>query len=487
MPKNIEDIIVPDRGLPPSRNNRSKSIRDIPIPEGRRKRVSDISFPDRRKSTSHIDVEPVHIHKEEPALDEMENHDIPEHVAYKPEPRMPRFGSGIGGGNHAAPRRASRNKMPGKKALVAGVIAIVVLALAVMSLFSGATLAYTPKSQDLTFNNDLYSASKTGEGSLLFSVVKLSLDKGLQVSATGEEQVSEKASGTIIVYNKTNSSQKLIATTRFETADGKVYRIKDAISIPAAKTVGGKTEPGSIEAVVTADQPGESYNIGLSDFTVPGLKGDPRFETIYARSKTPMTGGFVGVRKQVSGENLDNAKKELQETLNNELIEQAKAQVPADFILFSNLASYTYDDLPQSDPTANGIPVNMRGNFYGVMFKRSDLANYLANSKGAITPADSVEIPELDSLNLAFVGDAPADLLEVEKINFTVNGEAMVMWRTDEESLKSDLRGRDKGEIQSILANYPSVINAEATIRPFWTSSFPDKSSDITIKRKAVK
>lgn len=435
MPKKIDDIVF-GKDLPAGR--RGKSIRDIPLPESRRKTPS----------------------KKDKEMDEI---DVPIVADSTPPP-------------HRSPRR-KRGMPRGKAWLAITAVALVVLFL-VLSLFAGATLAYTPKSAQLSFANDIYTANKTGEGGLLYSVVKLSGEKGATVPATGEEDVSRKSSGTIIVYNKGGAAQPLVENTRFQTPEGKVYRISRAINIPAG---------GSVEATVYADQPGESHNIGLSDFTLPGLKGTAKFESVYARSKTAMTGGFVGKAKAVSPEELAKAKMQLQAELREELATQVRAQVPADFVLFSSLAAVTFEDLPQGEGQGSSAIVNMRGNYYGVMFKKNDLSAYLASRKAELSAGDLVEMPEVENLDISFNGNPPSDLLNSNQISFVVNGSATLLWKTDEDTLKSEIAGRHKSEIPTILSNYPSISTAEAMIRPFWKSSFPEDPAKVSIKRLSAK
>ena len=436
MPKQIADVVAPEK---------RRSIRNIPIPEGRRK-SEKVSLDAVKRST--------------PKAPPMDLPPMP------PPPLPPRLHS-------------SGTSRKGR--LFTIIIAILILGFGILSIFKGATLSYVPRSAALTFEGDTYSAYKSGTG-LLYSIVKLSGDKGLSVPATGEVQVSRKASGTIVVYNNASAeTQRLIENTRFQSGDGKVYRIAKAISVPG-KTSSG---PGSLEVVVNADLPGESYNIGLSDFTLPGLKGTPRFETIYARSKTPMSGGFVGAEKSVSQEDLTKAKTDLKTALNQELLAKATAEVPADFILFPSLSSVTFEDLPQSVAEAGKVSVNMRGNLYGIMFKKTDLSTALSLGKAPRAPQDPVEIESLQALQVSFLGTPPTDLLDLNKIDFKVTGSGLLLWKTDEVALKSDLAGRSKKDLPQILNNYPTVKSASASVRPFWKTSFPEVSQ-ITVKELKV-
>jgi len=443
MPKKIEDIIVPER---------KRSIRDIPIPENRRKNGEQppSSFIMKEYNSSAVPRDSIHISQEE---------------VKPPSIKKTRKGFWWGIG-----------------------VSLLVLIFILLSIFNGATLSYVPKSSALSLKNESFIAQKTGNDTLSYSVAKLSKDKGVEVLASGEEEVSRKASGTIVVYNSSTKSQRFRATTRFETPEGKIYQVEDAIVVPAKKVVNGSEQPGSLEVTVYAENPGKEYNIGLTDFTLPGLEGTSLFTAVYARSKTEMSRGFVGKEKIVSEQDRLRVKNELETSLRAELISDAIAQVPKDLILFPSLSFIIFEDLPQTDPATPGrVVANRRANLYGVMFKRSDLSTYLSLGKITLAPGESVDILEPELLTLSFSDDSSLDILNADEIHLSVTGDTMVVWRTDEVSLKTDIVGKPKKYISSILNNYPTVISATATIRPFWKKSFPSDGSRITIKQLPVK
>ncbi|MEK7176723.1 MAG: hypothetical protein AAB719_00275 [Patescibacteria group bacterium] len=460
MPKNIEDIIVPER---------KRSIRNIPIPEGRRK-ANEYTVPFNTRPAQSVPPTP-------PPTSP--TNQLPRYE-YPPETKREEFDF------HKDGRKFSRFSRKGLWVAIG--LSVVLLLFAILSIFDGTTLSYVPKSTSIALDNDKYIAKKTGEGALLYSVIKLSEDKGLEVSASGEAQVSRKASGRIMVYNKaTKEPQKLRATTRFQTPDGKIYKVEENVSIPGKKLVNGVEEPGSLEITVYAEKAGAEYNIGLSDFTLPGLKGSALATTIYARSKTEMSGGFVGMEKAVSAEDKIKTENTLKTALRDELLSEARAQVPEGFVLIPSLSSVTFEDLPQTESSAkNSTTLNLRGNLNGVMFKETDLSTTLARERATLAPTDTVDILELESLNFAFDGSTPTDLLLSDEIKFSVTGNATILWRTDETALKADLIGKNKKDISSILNNYPTVSNANVTVRPFWKSSFPDDGAKITVKKLDV-
>ncbi len=434
MPKNIDDVIMPER---------RRSIRNIPVPSSRNK-IANLDGVKKRSISEKIDF-----------------------VELPPE--LPR--------KVPLPRSLRSSQ---KRIWISVVTAFIILTFAVLSMFDGATFLYLPKSQTLSFDNETFSATKTGEGGLLYSVVKLSGDKGKSVSVSGEQEVSRKASGVIVIYNDTTLTQVLIENTRFESTAGKVYRIQKAVSIP--KKVG--TQPGSLEVSVYADVAGDSYNSAPTDFTVPGLKGGSRYTTIYARSKTPITGGFIGKESIVNEIDMEKIRTELKSVLREELLAKAQAEVPSDFILFPSLSTVTIEDLPQTASGNNAsVIVNLRGNLYGIMFKKTELTKELSHNKAILQAGEIVELNSFEGLKLSFSGETPTDLLTLLKINFKVNGTALMQWRTDEVALRSDLLGRKEGEITTILKNYPTIASVDIILRPLWKGSFPKEVEKISIRK----
>src|SRR3989344_3638700 len=172
MPKNIEDIIVPER---------RKSIRDIPIPEGRKKND--------RYATPSMSI-----------------------IKEYPLPRTERDNLNTIQEDRKFSTTTIGRKRKGMWLAIGATLLILVFT--VLAIFDGATLAYVPKSRAISFDSDVYKAEKSGEGKLLYSIVKLSGDKGLEVPTSGEAEVSRKASGTIVIYNNASAEpQSLVETT----------------------------------------------------------------------------------------------------------------------------------------------------------------------------------------------------------------------------------------------------------------------------------
>jgi hypothetical protein len=128
-------------------------------------------------------------------------------------------------------------------------ICIVALFFGVSIIFSSATVVVSPKIEKVTFADEVYMAklaSKT-EDNLIFETINTTKIQSETIEAGEEQEVNQKASGKIIVYNNFNTSdQRLINNTRFESTDGRIYRINSSVVVPGIKKVAGKSVPGSL-------------------------------------------------------------------------------------------------------------------------------------------------------------------------------------------------------------------------------------------------
>lgn len=367
------------------------------------------------------------------------------------------------------------------------IIAVLIIAFLFSVMFGGAEVTVHPKTQTLTVNGDFTAVRENpAKGDLSYNVMTLESMQTKDLPATGTEHAEEKASGQIIIYNNYNTlPQRLIRNTRFETPDGLIYRIDKSVVVPGETKANGTTTPGSVEVTVYADQAGDKYNIGLVDFTIPGFKGAPQYDGFYARSKTPMTGGFVGDRNTVDDTALANARDAMHTALKKELMGKVSSQRPDGFISFDPATYVVFTSDPLKD-SGNQVEVTEKATLYGVLFDEHALANYLAAHTLSGFDGSDVKFTDISKLVLApdstsTNGEGPQPWVD-PTFSFHMSGSAPIVWQFDENKLKHDLSGRNKEAIHTILSGYPGIDKAEVVIRPFWKSTFPTDPKEITIK-----
>jgi hypothetical protein len=362
-------------------------------------------------------------------------------------------------------------------------LAIAVFAFAFSLLFSGAILNVVPKHRTVLVNGVFKATRDTAEpDELSYNTMTIEKSGTKEVLATGREEVETKASGDIIIYNDFNSSsQRLIKNTRFETPDGLIYRINKSVDVPGREEKGGKTTPGSARVTVYADDFGEQYNIGLTDFSIPGFKGSPRYEGFYARSATAMSGGFVGEKLVADSAKLIEAENEIKETLRQDLLNEAFSQKPERSLLYEDAVFIEFVPAEDRD-MGESVEVVEKAILYGVLFDKGGFSNYIAKNTIGELDDGNVEIMNFQDMVFAIVNKQDSRPWEDNTISFTLNGNASIVWTFDSEKLKGDLAGRSKDALPTVLSGYPGIESAKLTLRPFWKSSFPEKIQKIKVK-----
>lgn len=389
------------------------------------------------------------------------------------------------------PRAMRRGSSKWWKFGIAAVVLLIVFVV-VMNIFSGATVAVTPQQQDVTIEGTFVASTVADVDTLAYEMFSVTKEAQKEVAASGSETVQTKASGTIIVFNDfSDAPQILVENTRFRTPSGLVYRIQDQITVPGQLTdVSGETVPGSIEVRVVADQPGEEYNIDLSDFDIPGFEesGDlERFDKFFARSKTPMTGGFDGTRKILNEADALEARAELDTKLEGILKTALENELPDGFVVYNAGTFYSYRDLSQKPVEGQDKATLVRsGTLHAIAFNSADLARFVGFSTVAAYDGAAVELEDPFALTFDLVDKDAFDPTAPGEFEFTLSGKDTLVWQFDEERLRNDLVGKSKDDIQMVLSAYPAIQKADITLNPFWRRSFPEKVEDIKVKYEAV-
>jgi len=319
--------------------------------------------------------------------------------------------------------------------------------------------------------------------------IKVEKTKSKEFPATGEKELDERAGGRITIYNEYSSSpQTLIGhptderyQTRFESPQGKIFRILKTVTVPGAKIEEGKIVPSSIEVTVIADQPGDSYNIGPTNFTIPGFQGTPKYAGFYAKSDSPMSGGYIGLAKVVSAEDLEKAKKSLTEELKNEVRQTLQEQVPTDLKLVEEGTKETITKIltVKEETMADSFNVEISVSVQALFFRENDLKELIDLNLISQIEGNKTLLPETQQINYKKIS---IDWQKSE-VNFDLRIDEEVVWQIDLIKLKQDLAGQTEESIKRYLANQPEIETVKVTFRPFWVKRIPfqEKKIELTI------
>lgn len=347
-------------------------------------------------------------------------------------------------------------------------VAVIAGCAAVLYSFSGAKVVVTPVSSAATVTAD-FTAYKTA-GDLTFQVITVEKTATTDLKSEGTVEASDSAKGKITIRNEQTSSQPLIKNTRFQTADGLVFRIHDSVTVPAG---------GSISATVYADEAGEKYNIGPSKFTVPGLKGSKAYDLVTATSEGPMTGGFVGTRASVAEATREQAYATLQAELTSGLQKDLVAKVPEGYVLIPGSSFPTYEPQPDAAKSADTVTLAEKGTIMAVVFPEDALARAIAFKSMGTYDGSPVVFKDVSGLTITPKENGIAPV--AEEFSFSIAGNATIVWKIDGEKIAGAVAGKTRDSAEIALKSFLEVDRATLVLRPFWSSTFPVDPAKITV------
>lgn len=360
------------------------------------------------------------------------------------------------------------------------ILVVVISFFNISARFSKANITIDPKIEKFILNEPLNAKKDLSqtETALSYQLIIVDGNQNKIVEAEGEKEVREKAKGKITLYNAFSTSpQKLNIDTRLIGSNNKIYKTKEAITIPAM--VGSNL--GSIAVEIYAEKEGEEYNSEPLDFQVLGFKGTSKFDKIYGRSIGDIVGGFAGNKKIVNEETFNKSKEELENALEIRLLEKALDQIPNDYILFRDATFYKIDSkITNNNSTTSEAEISATGTLYGFIFNKKNLENYILENKFG-DKKDNYYISNLKDLVFEII-DKSIEAQKVSEIDFNLKGEIKAPHKVNENSVKQALLGKSKKEFTNVLSTFESVNEANLSIKPIWQSKIPKETKKINLK-----
>ncbi len=298
-----------------------------------------------------------------------------------------------------------------------------------------------------------------------------------EFAATGSQEKKRKAEGVITVYNNYHLDQILVAATRFwcfEDDELREFKTKERVVIPAG---------GQKEVEVVASVAGEEYNIPPCTFSVPGLKGSPRYTAVYGESTSPMTGGEITRVPVVTADDLNRAK----EVLIQEAFKKSQESLE-DLISSGEYISAeggTWQKIvEESSPAEPGqqadkFSYRVKAQIKSLVLKKSQLEEFAREYVLSQLP-EGKEIQE-SSLKLAYSTSAPEANLDEGKITLDLKITVNVYSSIDSMVLKERVSGKKLEQIKKSFADFPEIEKAKVRFWPFWVNKAPTDTERIDI------
>src|SRR3989344_5513789 len=330
--------------------------------------------------------------------------------------------------------------------------AALVLLIVLFTFLGSAQVILKPQKQKLDFELPVTVSANAAEIDLNRNQIpgqflSFKADVSKDFPTTGEEEVVKKARGEIMVFNNYNSDpQNLVATTRFESSKGLIFRIPRPITIP-----------------------------GFANNT-------PKFEGFYAESSKPMSGGTIGLSPIVTEQDFNSAKEAVTKEVLNQSLNGLKSKTnnleivdPAKNEVTSLKSTVEIDD------SAEGFAMSASAEAKSIGFLKKDLLQIIEafiNKNGNLVLLK--ETVNVEYKNVKFDFSAKGE--ESSTLTFTaaVKGEAAT--KLEENKIVEGLLGLKQDKIKDYLLSFKEIESARVILSPFWVKTVPKNNKEVHVK-----
>lgn len=370
-------------------------------------------------------------------------------------------------------RPLSRSLRVYQKIAIVFVVLSFLLLLAVLYLsISQATISVTPVPKVVSTTAPVeLTPTPAGVGQAAGVVVEQTVTKAktFTLPSEGGTAVDTKAGVKVTLINDTGSAQALVATTRLLSKEGVLFRIDEAVNIPAK---------GQVEAMAHADVPGVSGEIPPTQFTIPGL-GASLQKSIYAVSIDKATGGVSNIHV-VTQQDLDQA----EATLTDEILEETKdvlramVDAPPTGEAFTINVTNRVSDTPPGTETGSFI-ISITAEVTGIFYDKATLATYMRDQLASALPdGRTLASVNTDGLQVTVKSSDPAK--KMASVTIYLDGVAVLDPSSDVLD-KDRFVGRSPDEVVTLLKASEDVEDVRISFTPFWLKRIPTLTDHIKV------
>lgn len=303
-----------------------------------------------------------------------------------------------------------------------------------------------------------------------------------EFKATGKSVKEVKAEGIIRIFNDySTSSQSLVATTRFVSDEGKLFKLVQGTVVPGQKMENGKLVSGTIDVLVRADIAGPDYNIGASTFSIPGFAGTPRYTAFYAKSSSVMTGGFKGDSLSVSEQDLENAKKSLMAKAKAKIDEVFRNRALPGLVLVQEKNPVVIIDDGtdiKAGQAAEAFVYEVKAKGRAILLAEEDLESVGQAYFAAELSGEQKLLSGSIKINAS--AEEIDEVLAIAKLSLQISGK--VYHELEISFIRDQLKGRSIQEVEKSFQELSQVSRARIKIFPSLVKKLPRDAGKIEIK-----
>jgi hypothetical protein len=369
-----------------------------------------------------------------------------------------------------APRASEPFKFPWKAALIALGL-LLILTIVTFFLLPKATVTVVLPAEPVSDTLLLAVQTETGEGAVKGSVVTSEQSSSTTITATGKKDIGSKATGTISITNKyrdgsgAGKDQTFAAGTKAtDVSTKKVFTLNNSVTVSRVTFNPNNGQPiyDTKTVKVTAVEPGESYNIPKSSFTLAGALDNTVIESTEAFS-----GGLTKQITVLSQQDLDTAvaaaKAELETKARADLAEKAKGLLILPDAVWQTVKEQTTDK--KVDEEAQSVNLTLKIEFASLAFEKK-LVDDQFKTKLSSTLTETQELVFEDGKEPTITTKSITD--DKTKLTIEVAGSGYKVEKIDKATIARSVKNKSVDSAKNSIVETYKADSVEISISPNW-------------------
>lgn len=368
--------------------------------------------------------------------------------------------------------------------LITGFVAlslIIILALVFVVLPKARVVVYArtepvTRDMEITMGANINSIDPS---KLIIPAVKVdeTVNLGDAFQSQGKQQVGNKASGSIQIYNFTRLPINLKAATTVLTVGSKTYVLAADVSgmRPTAyknqKTK--EVDPASLgdPVQIMASSGGEDYNLPAGTrMEITNQVFGSRPLVLYAKTVSEISGGTTRYLSVISQDDISKA----QSALQDRALAQIRQKLGASQLLLPDTSySFTVSQFTTDNPVGAQTPsfqASLQAKLSGLAFKQDDLKSVIFQRIKQTLDTNKTLLPKQDNSTGIKVKNYDAiNQLAVLSVHF----EGLAVFDVNLPDISGMLVGKSQSQANEILRSQAEIDKVEITLAPAWQKNFP--------------
>ena len=330
--------------------------------------------------------------------------------------------------------------------------------------------------------------------------LRIAMHSSLTFDQISKEFIGTPSKGEITVTNGMTEEYSLRTGTRFTNQAGMIFRTTEPLQVEAGKQVTVKVQADPLDLYEQIIGARGNIPAGVK-WDIPGLSPEER-KKVFGVNKKPLAGGTTAYRTVLKKEDLDLARKKLEEQLVDrakegaaEQLQELSQQQGSEFRIleYAELTKVAFSGFTVPTQfigqTVNSVPVDGSVSYTAYAYNRTSILNMLTNELQSHIAAEKRLLPSsIDSSRVDVrVIDYNDDLTWIKLTVELLGTEEYILEPLSPngalfgKKVREKIVGKTYEDALRIVKNMPEVDKVEISLWPPWSNQLPPIPSHISV------